>query len=199
MNPLAHTRSRTGALMLMAACFFASGLLRAGEVVAALPDRAGAGVADESEPMVSSGDGARPTDLGALAAELQRQRAALTRREAELVEREQLLEAIEERLRDRLAEIAAARKRLAETAQLVDDAAGKDVRHLAQMYRQMKPKQAGRIFNAMAPEFAAGFLGRISADAAAAILANMEAEKAYAVSLLLAGRNIGRGGQAASE
>ena len=88
--------------------------------------------------------------------------------------------------------MAAAGGGLAETAALVDDAAGRDGRHLADMYRQMKPKQAGRIFNAMAPEFAAGFLGQMGAVSAAQILANMEAEKAYAVSLLLAGRNVGR-------
>ena len=44
----------------------------------------------------------------------------------------------------------------------------------------------------MAPEFAAGFLGQMGAVPAALILANMEAEKAYAVSLLLAGRNVER-------
>ena len=46
--------------------------------------------------------------------------------------------------------------------------------------------------NGMAPEFAAGCLGQMGAVSAAQILANMEAEKAYAVSLLLAGRNVGR-------
>ena len=184
-------RVQTGALSSLAACFFISGLLRAGEVVAALPvyGEAPAGHVVEQAQTLAEAD---PPDLGALAAELHRQRAELVRREAALEERAQLLEAIEERLRDRLTELAAARERLAETAALVDDAAGRDVRHLADMYRQMKPKQAGRIFNAMAPEFAAGFLGQMGAVSAAQILANMEAEKAYAVSLLLAGRNVGR-------
>ena len=184
-------RVQTGALSSLAACFFVSGLLRAGEVVAALPVYREATAEHAVEPAQTLVEADLP-DLGALAAELHRQRADLTRREAALEEREQLLEAIEERLRDRLAELAAARDKLAETAALVDDAAGKDVRHLAEMYRQMKPKQAGQIFNAMAPEFAAGFLGEMGAVPAALILANMEADKAYAVSLLLAGRNVGR-------
>ncbi len=184
-------RVQTGALSALAACFFVSGLLRAGEVLAALPVH-GAAAAGQTVEQGQTLVEADAPDLGALAAELHRQRADLTRREAALEERAQLLEAIEERLRDRLAELAAARDRLAETAALVDDAAGKDVRHLADMYRQMKPKQAGRIFNAMAPEFAAGFLGQMGAVPAALILANMEAEKAYAVSLLLAGRNVER-------
>ena len=185
------SRVQTGALSSLAACFFVSGLLRAGEVVAALPvlDGPAAGRAVEQGQTLAQ---AATPDLGALAAELHRQRADLARREAALEERAQLLEAIEERLRDRLAVLAAARDRLAETAALVDDAAGEDVRHLAEMYRQMKPKQAGQIFNAMAPEFAAGFLGQMGAVPAALILANMEADKAYAVSLLLAGRNVGR-------
>jgi len=85
-----------------------------------------------------------------------------------------------------------ARARLAETAALVDDAAGKDVRRLADLYQQMKPKQAGQIFNRMAPSFAAGFIAEMRPDAAALIMANMAAEKAYAVSLLLAGRNLER-------
>jgi flagellar motility protein MotE (MotC chaperone) len=188
-------RVRAGALSTLAACFFVSGLLRAGEVVAALPDRGDAGAGHVVEQTQATGETpveANAPDLGALATELHRQRADLTIREAALDEREQLLEAIENRLRDRLAELTTARDKLAETAALVDDAAGKDVRHLAEMYRQMKPKQAGRIFNAMAPEFAAGFLGQIGADAAGLILASMEADKAYAVSLLLAGRNVGR-------
>jgi flagellar motility protein MotE (MotC chaperone) len=188
-------RVRTGALSSLAACFFVSGLLRAGEVIAALPVHNAAGEASAVEQV--SAEAGTPTevanpDLGALAAELHRQRADLARREATLEEREQLLVAIEERLRDRLAELTIARNKLAETAALVDDAAGKDVRHLAEMYGQMKPKQAGQIFNAMAPEFAAGFLGEMEAEPAAMILANMTADKAYAVSLLLAGRNVGR-------
>jgi flagellar motility protein MotE (MotC chaperone) len=169
-------------------------------VVAALPVHNSAETEGAVEQVHS--EGVSPTeandpDLGALAAELHRQRADLARREAALEERGQLLAAIEERLRSRLAEIASARNQLAETAALVDDAAGKDVRHLAEMYRQMKPKQAGQIFNAMAPEFAAGFLGEIGAEPAARILASMAADKAYAVSLLLAGRNVGRGQPAA--
>ena len=61
------------------------------------------------------------------------------------------------------------RERLAATAALVDDAAGKDVRRLADMYQQMKPKKAGEIFNEMAPSFAAGFIAEMRPDAAALI------------------------------
>jgi len=182
-------RIRTGALSSLAAGFILSALLRAGDVVAALPnhDKAG-GTAEPSQLAPLPGT----AELGALATELHRQRADLARREAALQDREQLLAALEERLRGRLAGLAAAREKLARTAALVDDAAGKDVRQLVAMYQQMKPKRAGQIFNAMAPEFAAGFLGQMKAEPGALILANMDADKAYAVSLLLAGRNVGR-------
>jgi hypothetical protein len=43
----------------------------------------------------------------------------------------------------------------------------------------------------MDPEFAAGFLGRMRPDAAGAVMAGLSAEKAYAVSVILAGRNAG--------
>ena len=182
---------RAGALSLLAACFFASGLLRAGDVVAALPkdgkapDRIRAEAPEQAAPMSADA-------IVGLADELKRQRAALARREAALEEREQLLEGIEARVRERLAELEAVRQRLARAAALVDGAAEKDVARLAEMYRRMKPKEAARIFDAMAPKFAAGFLAEIGPNDAAPILAGMAPEKAYAVSLLLAGRNIGR-------
>lgn len=183
---------RTGALLLLSACFLTSGLLRAGDVVAALPGgQAGATpVAPNHGPAVTAPEPA--PDLGALAVELKRRRAELDRREAALVEREQLLQAVEARIKLRLEEMAKAQEKLANTAAMVEDAAGRDVRHLVEMYQQMKPKQAGAIFDTMAPNFAAGFLGQMDASAAGLILANMQPEKAYAVSLLLAGRNVER-------
>ena len=187
---------RVGALIVLAMCFLASAAFRAGDVIAALPAGGDDGygnpvVSPERDQAVS------PTlpqeeepEPGTLVAELKRRTDALRQREAELEEREQALKAVERRLRDRLEDLQQARERLANTAALVDDAAGKDVRRLAEMYQQMKPKQAGQIFNEMAPSFAAGFLAEMRPDAAALIMANMEAEKAYAVSLLIAGRNL---------
>ena len=197
-------RVRTGALVVLATCFMASALVRVGEVVAALPGA----LTEESfvnEPPSDAaetvaGDGVGPVRAPAeVVAELRRQRDALDRREADVAEREQRLVAIRRRLADRLEELKAARERLRETAALVDDAAGKDVRRLALMYSQMKPKQAGQIFDRMAPSFAAGFMTEMRPEAAALILANMTADKAYAVSLLMAGRNVGRAGDDAPE
>lgn len=175
-------------------------MLRTGEVVAALPgmtdDGFGNPVASVSTGDVNSSEQgviepeAQLEGAEALVSELKKQRSALQARENEILMREQKMKALEMQLRERLEEVRAARDSLAKTAALVADAASKDVAKLAQMYQQMKPKQAGQIFNEMAPSFAAGFISEMRPDAAALIMAQMDAEKAYAVSLLLAGRNL---------
>lgn len=195
---------RIGALMVLAVCFVASALVRVGDVVAALPDRKASSdlineAPNDDPDKAGSAKKAKPAKVSApqdVIAELKRQRELLDAREAELAEREQQLKALNKRMKDRLEELKSERKRLEETAVVVNDAAGKDVRRLAAMYEQMKPKQAALIFDKMAPSFAAGFLSEMRPEAAAPILQNMQAEKAYAVSLMLAGRNIGRGDDA---
>jgi flagellar motility protein MotE (MotC chaperone) len=176
---------------VLAAGFVLSAALRAGEVVAALPERAGDGFGNPL-PAADGAEAAARETATELIAELRTARRETAERARALDEREQTLEAIEDRLRTRLEELEAARAELERTAALVDGAAGRDVRHLAQMYETMKPKQAAVIFDRMTPSFAAGFLAEMDADAAALVLANMDADKAYAVSLLLATRNVER-------
>ncbi len=193
----------SGALVTLAAGFLLSAALRAGEVVAALPAPVGDGFGNPvpraaggragPEPASASAPRGGRAEAMALVAELQERRVALDDRAAKLESRAQTLEAMEARLEERLRELEAAQERLERTAVMVDDAAGRDVRHLAEMYTQMKPKQAALIFDEMPPSFAAGFLGRMEPEAAALIMANMDAARAYAVSILLAGRNVGRG------
>ncbi|MEO1493830.1 MAG: hypothetical protein AAFV19_16880 [Pseudomonadota bacterium] len=192
-----QSRAQLGALIALASCFVLSALLRAGDVIAALPatgdDGFGNPLAMPTQDQITSAeptDGSNSEQPTLLIAELRDQREKLNEREAILRSREQTLKTLETRLNERLEEIRAAREQLKGTAALVDDAAGKDVRRLAQMYQQMKPKQAGQIFNEMAPSFAAGFIAEMKPEAAALIMANMEAEKAYAVSLLIASRNM---------
>lgn len=186
---------RIGALIVVAVGFVASAVLRAGEVVAALPESADDGfgnpIAQRMETAPSDSPAER-TVVGPpeLIAEIKKIRAKLDTREEALSKRELKLRVLENRMKERLGEMREARERLAATAALVDDAAGKDVRRLADMYQQMKPKKAGEIFNEMATSFAAGFIAEMRPDAAALILANMDPEKAYAVSLLIAGRNL---------
>lgn len=203
------SRTRFGALVVLATCFIVSALIRVGEIVAALPASAADDAGYVNEPpgheSTTADDPIGPVRAPKeVIAELRRQREMLDARAAELDEREQQLQVIRTRLADRLDELKAERKRLAETASLVNDAAGKDVRRLASMYEQMKPKQAAQIFDRMEPSFAAGFLSEMRPASAALIMANMEAERAYGVSLLMAGRNIearrdGAGGSGAPD
>lgn len=202
IRPPREPSLRIGALFILSAGFVVSALFRAGDVVAQLPmggdDGFGNPVVVQRGANVEHAEpaGRQPDDTAdapaSLMAELRHQREVLAESQRKLTEREQTLAVLQKHLEKRLADLAAARERLADTAALVEDAAGKDVRRLAEMYQQMKPKQAGQIFNEMAPTFAAGFIAEMRADAAALVLANMDAEKAYAVSLLLAGRNVDR-------
>lgn len=189
----AGTPGRVGALTVLAGCFALSAVLRAGTVVAARPELIGDGFGHQvaTAPTGATEAGAaRIAETEALIRELKRERQRVRERAEALDSREALLSAIERRLESRLREVTEARARLAETAALVDDAAVKDVERLAEMYQRMKPKQAGQIFNQMDAGFASGFLAEMRPDAAALILANMDATKAYAVTLLLAGRNV---------
>ncbi len=186
---------RVGALVVLACCFVVSALVRVGDVIAALPESE-ANSDYVNEPLDRESKTAGESAIGAVRApkdviaELRRQRELLNAREAELAAREHQLQAVDKRLTDRLEQLKAERKRLAATAATVHDAAGKDVRRLSEIYGTMKPKQAAQIFDKMAPSFAAGFLTEMRSGAAALIMANMEADKAYAVSLLIAGRNV---------
>lgn len=188
---------RMGALLVLAGCFCLSALLRAGDVVAELPAKGDDGFGNPIPLQASSAPtgaatGPQRLEVGpkALLEELRRQRELLEARESKVAARERVLSGVGEQMQKRLSEVRAMREDLARTAALVNDAAGKDVERLAKMYQQMKPKQAGQIFTKMAPSFAAGFIAEMRPDAAALVMANMDAEKAYAVSLLLAGRNI---------
>ncbi|WP_234455059.1 MotE family protein [Thermohalobaculum xanthum] len=180
-----------GALSVLAAGFMLSAMLRAGDVVAGLPalrdDGFGNAVASRGE----GADEPRPeVDALALIAEVQRQAARLRERDAELDARARELEDAEVTLKTRLEQLEAMRRELEAEVAGVQDAAAADVRRLATVYETMKPKQAGRIFDEMEPSFAAGFLGELSAEQAAEILASMKPQRAYAISILLAGRNL---------
>jgi flagellar motility protein MotE (MotC chaperone) len=187
-------QSRTGALLVLAACFALSAALRAGEVVAQLaserPDLAAAAAeyAGRLDPQLAEAD--------RLARALDERRAALEEEEAAIAEREAALAEAEDRLAERLTQMKAVRTELAETLALARGAAARDVAHLADAYARMKPKQAGALFNAMEPGFAAGFLAEMPPEAAAGVLAAMAPERAYAVSVLLAGRHVGEGREA---
>ena len=99
------------------------------------------------------------------------------------------LTAAEAAILENLSRVEEAEARLSQTIQLVDGASSKDINKLTSVYESMKPKDAALLFEQMSPDFAAGFLAEMSPSAAAGILSGLTSEKAYAVSVVLAGRN----------
>lgn len=177
---------RTGALGVLAACFVASAVFRAGDVLAEDPTLA-SGLRQAREAF-SRGLDAGVVEESRMKRDLEERAATLDAREAALAERAERLAALDAELRARLATLKEQRDRLKAELDTVDDAAEADIAHLAGIYAQMKPKRAGTLFETMAPGFAAGFLAEMAPTAAAAVLAEMSAERAYAVSVLMAGR-----------
>lgn len=204
---------RTGALALLSVCFVASALLRAGDVWADLSaeslaremtdrraglEEAATAHAERLAPEIVAGTRALR--------EIEKREAALSAREAAVDARLKALEAAERRIALRFEQLKAARAELEEAVEGARGASARDVRHLAETYARMKPREAGALFNAMEPAFAAGFLAEMTPDAAAAVMASMDTTRAYAVSVLLASRNVavsaereGRGDSRAGE
>lgn len=158
-----------------------------------------AGLSGQSTPSAPPADQASadagltcPTDpeLEAILTKMHEREARLTDRTTEIAAREATLAAAEARLTRRIEELRATEASLTEAMAKTATAAEDDVATLVAVYAAMKPKDAASLFEAMAPDFAAGFLRRMRPDAAAPIFAGLSPEKAYAVSAVLAGRNL---------
>ena len=115
--------------------------------------------------------------------------AAIDKKESEVEDRIRVLEVLEKRIEDKLAELRQSNDDLAKLVSYASEASQKDIALLAKMYEQMKPQKAGQIFDKMNPTFTAGFLTEMNSENAALILANMSTDKAYEASMIIAGRN----------
>ena len=125
----------------------------------------------------------------ALVEALAEREARVTSLETALEERLAALALADEAIDQRMQALAAAEDKLNETLSRADGASEADLTRLTEVYQSMKPKDAAALFATMAPEFAAGFLGRMRPEASAPILSGMTPEDAYAISVILAGRN----------
>lgn len=182
-------RAGRGAVTLIATMFLLSGVLRFSDAI--LPSLAQATpVAGDAAQTAAAPDNC---DMGpaALAAALSLREARVLARETALGDHEAALALADAALQGRLEALEAAETKLRGTIAMADGAAEADVARLIAVYETMKPKDAAALFEAMDANFAAGFLGRMRPDAAGAVLAGMSAEKAYALSVILAGRNAG--------
>jgi flagellar motility protein MotE (MotC chaperone) len=177
-------RRRPGALFLMAAFLGLSGLLKLGIGL-------GTAMANTVEPADAPAPQTCELDGGTMA-----MLSALQEREARLAEQEKLaadqqtsIGLARTEIDRKLAELADAEAKLAATITQADQAADKDISALVAMYESMKPKDAAKLFAEMDHDFAAGFLARMRPESAAGVLAGLDPPKAYAISVLLAGRN----------
>ena len=108
---------------------------------------------------------------------------------AKLTDQELSLQARQQELDRRAADLDALQQTLAARWEEMQTASDDDLIHLARMYGTMKPDQAAAIFNQMDPDFAGSFLRLMRSEQAGLILASMETRKAYEVSLKLAEMN----------
>ena len=126
---------------------------------------------------------------GELLAAIRERAEHLDERALEVEDRIRVLEILEKRIEERLAELRESNEELSKLVSFANEASQKDISLLAKMYEQMKPKKAGEIFDKMNPAFAAGFLTEMNSESAALILTNMSTDHAYETSMIIASRN----------
>ncbi|WP_116598801.1 MotE family protein [Primorskyibacter marinus] len=191
-NTTPRRRKGRGTLSIIAGLLLASGIIRLGT-------HATSAFAFQSAPEVASTPIEEPqvcpdnTELEEVISALKRREEKLDAREEEIARRSETLEIQQAEAEARIVSAKAEEEKLRLTMAAASSAAEDDVSQLTKVYANMKPKQAAGLFEEMDPEFAAGFLGRMAPGAAAQVMAGMTPKAAYAISVVLAGRNIGAG------
>nr|WP_246534578.1 hypothetical protein [Aliiroseovarius lamellibrachiae] len=178
-----------GALWVIAALFVASGVLRLGDHGVAIAKEVASLVDPSNGPMTHDATCKTEDDIARVLAVLQEREDALNKREGALRDRLQAVSVAESQIQLNMAALVEAENSLKATMALADGAAENDLSQLTQVYESMKAKQAIPLFAQMDPQFAAGFLGRMRSESAAQIMAGLDPQKAYAISVILAGRN----------
>lgn len=177
------------ALWVIAALFVASGVLRLGDHGVAIAKEVASLVDPSNVPMTNEATCKTEDDIARVLAVLHEREEALKEREGALQDRLQAINVAESQIQINLAALVEAENSLKATMALANGAAENDLSQLTQVYESMKAKQAIPLFAQMDPQFAAGFLGRMRSESAAQIMAGLDPQKAYAISVILAGRN----------
>jgi len=184
-------KARRGALFVVTGLLVTSGLVRFGDETgrAIAEANLSENLALEQEMTVGAQNCLEPKALDAILAAINTREDRVMLREGQLADRIQALAVAEAEIAAQIAILETAEKSLAETISIAESATDDDLIRLTSVYENMKPKDAAALFEEMASEFAAGFLARMRADSAAAIMAGLEPTTAYAISLIIAGRN----------
>ena len=184
-------KSHRGTLLLLAALLVASGIIRlSGEATQAFAEEIEALVNGPQETSEENALPAPPIEaIGPLVLALQERERRVKEQETVAAARIQELEAIEIRVQQQITTLRDAEERLEQVVAKAQDSAQTDVDRLTSVYENMKPADAAVLFEQMDPDFAAGFLARMTSNAAANVMSGLTPEKAYAISVILAGRN----------
>ena len=175
-----------GGLFLIAFLLAGSGIIRLALHAGPALAREGTTLAETESDQQNS---LAPIDFAAAIDALSKREARVEAEEKRLDQRLELLATAERQYQESHEQLIAAEQQLADTISQAETAMAKDVGQLAKVYEKMKAKDAAALFAQMDPDFAAGFLALVNSEVAAKILSGLEPQKAYAISVLLAGRN----------
>jgi flagellar motility protein MotE (MotC chaperone) len=133
-----------------------------------------------------------PTERAVLE-RLQERRQELETRAREVDIRESLLKAAEKRIESKVDEMKGVETRISAAAQQKEEADNARFKSIVTMYENMKPKDAGRIFDRLEMSVLIEVASRIKPQKMADILAQMSAESAEKLTVELARRSGGVG------
>ncbi len=115
-------------------------------------------------------------------------RSEIDRREAELEQRGTLLEAAEQRIDEKIAELESLKKTVEELLIRRDEQEESQLNSLVKIYESMKPKDAARIFEELDMAVLLDVIERMKERKTAPILARMNPRRAKAITIELAQR-----------
>jgi flagellar motility protein MotE (MotC chaperone) len=156
----------------------------------------GVSEARPAETVVSQAPQVSPTERAVLE-RLQERRQELETRAREVDIRESLLKAAEKRIESKVDEMKGVESRISAAAQQKEEADNARFKSIVTMYENMKPKDAGRIFDRLEMSVLIEVASRIKPQKMADILAQMSAEAAEKLTVELARRSGGIGTSAA--
>jgi flagellar motility protein MotE (MotC chaperone) len=156
----------------------------------------GVSEARPAETVVSQAPQVSPSERAVLE-RLQERRQELETRAREVDIRESLLRAAEKRIESKVDEMKGVESRISAAAQQKEEADNARFKSIVTMYENMKPKDAGRIFDRLEMSVLIEVASRIKPQKMADILAQMSAEAAEKLTVELARRSGGIGTSAA--
>lgn len=143
-------------------------------------------VADAGDANASRDPSLKPNAETLILQRLGERRTALEKRSSELDLREQLLNATELRVERRVTELKAIESRIKVAEKKREEKEATRLNGLVQMYENMKPKEAARVFDRLSLDILVEVVRQIKPRKMSAILAKMSPENAERLTVALA-------------